>query len=89
MPGGPEFRRGQIFPEMNEDLLNIFIFRGDVFKKPFRTGEKLSFLFTQIAFVSYNMFIKPIKRVTILFLKQMLPKSMFKMPFCIEKSSNI
>ena len=28
-------------------------------------------------------------RVTILFLEQMLPKNMFKMPFHIEKSSNI
>ena len=39
MPGTPGFRRGQTFPEMNENLLNIFIFR-DVFKKPFRTGGK-------------------------------------------------
>ena len=27
MLGGPRFRRGQIFPEMNENLLNICIFR--------------------------------------------------------------
>ena len=28
VPGGPGYRRGQIFPEMNENLLNIFIFSG-------------------------------------------------------------
>ena len=51
--------------------------------------KKLSFLFTQIALVSLNIVIKSIKRVTILFLEQMLPKSMFKMPFRIKTSSNI
>ena len=39
-PGG--FRRGQIFPEMNENLLNIFI-SGYGFKKPFRTGGNSRF----------------------------------------------
>ena len=37
VPGGPGFRRGQIFPEMNENLLNI-LFSVDVFKKLFGTG---------------------------------------------------
>ena len=46
--------------------------------------ENLSFLFTQIAYVSQNIFIKSIKIVTILLLKQMLPKSMFKMPFVLK-----
>ena len=33
------FRRGQIFPEMNENLLNIFIFRG-CFEEAIQNGRK-------------------------------------------------
>ena len=51
VPGGPGFRLGQIFPEMNENLLNIFIFRGCFRRSHSEPEEKLSFLFTQIAFV--------------------------------------
>ena len=39
--GGPEVRRGQIFPEMNENLLNIFIFRG-CFQEAIQNGKKSS-----------------------------------------------
>ena len=38
-PWGRGLDEVKFFPEMNENLLNIFIF-GDVFKKPFRTGRK-------------------------------------------------
>ena len=36
---GPGFRRGQIFPEMNENLLNIFIFRR-CFQEAIQKGRK-------------------------------------------------
>ena len=48
---GVGLRRGQIFPEMNEYLLNIFIFRG-CFQEAIQNGRKTLVLFTQIAFVS-------------------------------------
>ena len=38
---GPRFRRGQIFPEMSENLLNIFIFRG-CFQEAIQNGRKNS-----------------------------------------------
>ena len=38
---GPGFRRGQIFPEMNENLLIIFIFRG-CFQETNQNGRKNS-----------------------------------------------
>ena len=41
VPWGPWFRRGQIFLEMNENLLNIFIFRG-CFQEAIRNGRKNS-----------------------------------------------
>ena len=41
MPGGPGFRRGQIFPEMNENLLNIFIFKG-CFQEAIQNEDKNS-----------------------------------------------
>ena len=39
VPGGPGFRRGKIFPEMNENLLNIFIFKG-CFQEAIQNGRK-------------------------------------------------
>ena len=41
VPGGSGFRRGKIFPEMNENLLNIFIFRG-CFQEAIQNGRKNS-----------------------------------------------
>ena len=41
VPGGPGFRRGQIFPKMNENLLNVFIFRG-CFQEAIQNGRKNS-----------------------------------------------
>ena len=38
---GPGFRRGQIFPEMNEKLLNLFIFRG-CFQEAIHNGRRKS-----------------------------------------------
>ena len=38
---GQGFRRGQIFPEMNGNLLNIFIFRG-CFQEAIQNGRKNS-----------------------------------------------
>ena len=71
---------------MNENLLNISNFSGCFPEGQLRTGGKHSFLFTQIAFVAYDIFIKSIKRATVLFLKQVSPKSVLEMPFCITKS---
>ena len=87
--GGAGFRRGQIFPEMNENLLNIFIFRG-CFQKAIQNGRKNSrFCLRKLHLSPRISLLNQLKRVTILFLKQMLPKSMFKIPFRIKKSSNI
>ena len=45
VPGGPGFRRGQIFPEMNENLSNIIIFR-ECFEKAIQNGRKtLAFVY--------------------------------------------
>ena len=41
VPREPGFRRGQIFPEMNENLLNIFIFRGCL-QEAIQNGRKNS-----------------------------------------------
>ena len=41
---GAGFRWGQIFPEMNENVLNTFIFR-ECFQEVIQKGRKLSFLF--------------------------------------------
>ena len=64
---------------MKKKFIEYFYFEGMFSRSHSERKEKLV-LFTQLAFV----FIKSIKRVTILFLKQMLPKSMFKMPFRIK-----
>ena len=45
---GPGFRRGQIFPELNENVLNIFIFRG-CFLEAIQNGRKTVVF---VAFVS-------------------------------------
>ena len=50
-PGGPSFRRGHFFPEMNENLLNIFIFRG-CFQEAIQNGKKNSHFCLRILHLS-------------------------------------